>query len=47
MSDFECQYEGCDETFDSHEDRIAHSMEKHTDLIPEDYPSITGRRRFG
>lgn len=40
--ELECHYD-CDEVFSSHEERIAHSMEKHTDLDPTDYPTITGR----
>lgn len=38
-----CQYDDCGEEFETHEERLEHSMREHTDINPKRYPNMTGR----
>lgn len=38
-----CQYDDCQEMFETHEERLRHSMSEHTDLNPKKYPKMTGQ----
>ena len=41
--ELECQYDGCPEVFETHTERLEHSMNEHTDLNPKKYPKMTGQ----
>lgn len=44
--DLECMHGGCLEEFESHQNRLAHSMEEHWNINPKKYPNMTGRGEF-
>jgi len=43
MSDgkFECMY-GCGDSFDTHTERLEHSLRRHTDVNADKYPNMIG-----
>jgi len=38
---FECMY-GCGDSFDTHEERLEHSLREHTDVNADKYPKMIG-----
>lgn len=43
MSEFECMYDGCNESFEGHTERLKHSMIEHTEVNYKKYPKLTDR----
>lgn len=41
-----CHYEGCTEEFETHKDRLAHSLKEHWNIRPSKYRYLTGRDPF-
>lgn len=39
----ECQYDDCTEKFETHDERLEHSLAEHTDVNPKKYPNMTGQ----